>query len=178
MLRYVPEIGKYLNDYEYKRYLLRSKSTGGLYLYHATNADYVDSIIHSGLSATPTSHNWDSDNMLMNKGVYLALDAKSSIRYGKESSIPNNKIVLFRIPYTSLDDECFEYDWNNRCEYRKDINSCLYTKDIPAGYLELVADYRSEPRQNINSFEGTKLYDILLDTFEYEVETNLEDGED
>ena len=177
MLHYIPEVGRYLNDYEYKKYLLKSKSTTGLYLYHVTNEDYVDSIIHSGLSSKPTSHNWGND-MLMSTGIYLALDAKTAIRYGKESSIPNNKLVLFRIPYGSLDENCFEYDWNNRCEYRKDINSCLYTKDIPAGNLELVADYKSEPRQNLNSFEGTNLYDILLDTFEYEVETNLEDGED
>lgn len=154
-----------------------------LYLYHATYSIYLDSILSKGLIIHPDNRNWQG--MIMDDGIYLALDAEAALNYAETSDFLDKynedddiDIVLLKIPYTSLDENEFAYDWNNRCEYHTDINSCIYYKKIPANIIQIVNNPNSEPYQTIDSFEGTYLYDVLLDTFDYEVETNMENGED
>lgn len=154
-----------------------------LYLYHATYSIYLDSILAKGLLAHPTKTNWAG--MAMFDGVYLALDAEAALAYAETSDFLDEydgdediEVVLLKIPLSVLDETAFKYDWNNICEYREEINSCIYGKNIPARNIEYVANPDSEPYQTIDSFEGTYLYEVLLDTFDYEVETNMENGED
>jgi hypothetical protein len=154
-----------------------------LYLYHATYSIYLDSILAKGLLARPSSTNWKG--MAMFDGVYLALDSEAAISYAETSDFLDEydgaediEVVLLKIPLSALDETKFQYDWNNLCEYHTDINSCIYNKNIPASVISVVNNPGGEPYQDIDSFEGTYLYEVLLDTFDYEVETNMENGED
>lgn len=144
-----------------------------LYLYHATYSIYLDSIMSKGLLAHPNSTNWQGMDML--DGVYLALDSEAAISYAETSDFLDEydgdediDIILLKIPYTALDESAFSYDYNNQCEYYTDINSCIYEKNIPANNIQIVSNPNSEPYQDIDSFEGTYLYEVLMDTFDYE----------
>jgi hypothetical protein len=135
-----------------------------------------------GLLAHPNSTNWQGMDML--DGVYLALDSEAAISYAETSDFFDEydgdddiDIILLKIPYTALDETAFIYDWNNKCGYYTDINSCVYRKNIPASNIQIVSNPDSEPYQDIDSFEGTYLYEVLLDTFDYEVEPDMEDPE-
>lgn len=154
-----------------------------LYLYHATYSIYLDSIMSKGLLAAPGSHNWQDQGIIAG-GVYLALNAEVALDYAETSEFFDEydgdddiDIILLKIPYTALDETAFSYDWNNQCEYYADINSCVYEKNIPARNIQIVDNPDSEPYQDIDSFEDTYLYDVLLDTFDHEVDPDMEDPE-
>lgn len=151
------------------------ESTNNLYLYHATDKENLESIMEKGLLKNPPKHNWEG--MYTDDGVFLALDADAAESYAENSDAEPEEIVLIRIKLSDIDQDYIDYDWNNRCEYVDDINSCVYSKDIPARYLEVV-DADNQPYQTINSFKDTDMYERILTTFEEEVETNMEDYEE
>ncbi len=66
------------------------------------------------------------------------------------------------------------YDWNNRCEYSDEINSVAYEENIPASAINIVEDVDNEPYQDLSNFRKTQMYNIIMDTFDSEVETNKE----
>ena len=135
-----------------------------LYLYHATDRKNLESIKQNGLLVNPPEHAFKEEiGIAALKGkIFLALDAD---------------IVVLKVDIDSLNQNNFEYDWNNRCEYYKDINSCVYKADIPGSLLQ-ECNPANEPFQNIHTFKGTDMYEIVMCTFEEECETNLEDPED
>jgi len=146
-----------------------------LYLYHATDRANLSSILKHGLLINPPSHAYASfgESCLYDR-VFLAFNAESAYCYAECSDNEPEDIVVLKISYTSLNSECFGYDWNNRCEYLKEINSCVYRKDIPARFIE-ICEPCNEPDYDLDRFEGTELYDIITDIFYYEVETNKEE---
>ena len=148
------------------------ESSSNLYLYHATALENKDSILSDGLLINPKKHNWD--NMYCDGKIFLALNAECAEDYVYSAEDAPDDIVMFKVPLQALNPAYIGYDWNNRCEYHTDINSIVYNADIPAGKLQVVTSIGSEPDQDIDSFEGTDLYDIVLDTFNTECETNLE----
>ena len=62
--------------------------------------------------------------------------------------------------------------WNNRCEYQKDIVSCAYTLNITANAISVAST--SDEDFVICDYKGTNMYEIIMSTFDAEVETNLE----
>lgn len=142
-----------------------------MYLYHATDRKNLESILQNGLLINPPSHNWES--MYCDNQIFLALDASVAEDYADTADNPPEETVILKVNLDSLNPHCFDYDWNNRCEYRRDINSCVYKKNIPGNLLQ-ECHSSSEPFQEFDDFEGTELYNILFDTFWEECETNLE----
>ena len=168
-----------LNTYRLVELILKSKDVraviegvSNLYLYHATALENKDSILKDGLLINPGRHNWD--DMYCNGMIFLALNAECAEDYVYSAENAPDDIVMFKVPLSALDPSNIDYDWNNRCEYHTDINSIVYRADIPAGKLQLVNSIDSEPDQDIDDFEGTDLYEIVLDVFDNECETNLE----
>lgn len=142
-----------------------------MYLYHATDRKNLDSILEKGLLIHPPEHNWN--DMYCDGKIFLAFDASVAEDYTKSIDNPPDNIVILKIKLDSLKSKCFGYDWNNRCEYTEDINSCVYKTDIPASLIQ-VCNNSDEPEQTIFDFKYTDLYDTLLTVFDEEVETNLE----
>ena len=142
-----------------------------LYLYHATDRKNLESIKQNGLLVNPPDHNWK--DMYCNGKIFLALSAEVADDYANSSDNPPENIVILKVKLDALNDNCFDYDWNNRCEYRQDINSCIYKSDIPGDLLQ-ECNPANEPYQEFDDFERTELYNILYDVFWEEVETNLE----
>lgn len=145
-----------------------------LFLYHATDAKHLDSILSQGLLTHPPEHNWKgmTDNLWDNV-IFLALDASTAIDYVENQDDEPDNIVLLKISLDSLDSSYIGYDWNNRCEYHTDINSVVYQQDIPSEKL-ILCKLEDEPEQDIEDFKRTNLYEIILSTFDDEVETNKE----
>ena len=142
-----------------------------LYLYHATDRKNLDSIMQNGLLVNPPSHNWEG--MYCDNQLFLALNYDAALAYAESADNPPEDIVVLKVKLDVLNDSSIAYDWNNRCEYTKDINSIAYRADISGNCLQ-IASASSEPDQTINSFKGTDLYDTILNTFDNEVETNME----
>lgn len=141
-----------------------------MYLYHATNRKNLESILEKGLLINPPEHNWN--DMYCENQIFLAFDASVAEEYARTSENAPSEIVVLKVKLDSLSSN-FRYDWNNRCEYTKDINSCVYKSDIPPECLQ-ICNPANEPSQTIHDFEGTDLYEIILTVFDEEVETNLE----
>ncbi len=143
-----------------------------LYLYHATYKSNLNSILKNGLSLTPPVHNWTQMNC-ENK-IFLAFNPYNAIAYAAQGNPEKkNEIIVLKVKYSELNDDAFLYDWNNRCEYYSDIDSCVYEDDIAAELLE-ICKVEDEDNQDFMSFKRTNLYNTILDTFDYEVETNKE----
>ena len=147
-----------------------------LYLYHATGKKYLQSILSKGLLINPPEHAYEKDigiEALKDK-IFLALNAEAAVDYAETSyAFDNDDIIVFKIKLNSLNAQYFKYDWNNRCEYTNDINSCVYEQDIPATLLS-ICEPNKEPEQNIDNFYGTDLYEHILAVFDEEVMTNKE----
>ena len=124
-----------------------------LYLYHATDKKNLKSIMKNGLLVNPPTHNW--------KGIYC----------------DDIDIVVLKVHLNDLNADNIYYDWNNRCEYMNEINSCAYTLDIPSSNLQ-ICNPKDEPSQSIYDFEGSYLFDIISYTFDVKVETNLKNQEE
>lgn len=142
-----------------------------LYLYHATDANNVQSIMDNGLVINPPHHNWP--DMYCDDKIFLAFDAAVAAEYAHNSVNSPKQIVIFKVRLDSLHEDSIGYDWNNRCEYTKDINSCTYSLDIPANLLT-ICQVTSEPTQTIYTFANTDMYERILAVFDEEVETNME----
>lgn len=143
----------------------------GLYLYHATDRKNLAAIKENGLLIHPPNHNWEQINCA--NRIFLALSASAAEEYVKDADTPPENLVMLKIDLDMLNMSSIKYDWNNRCEYVKDINSCVCCSDIPGNLLQ-ECNISTEPSQSIYDFYGTELYDILYDTFWDECETNLE----
>lgn len=145
-----------------------------MFLYHATDIKNLDSILSGGLLINPPHHNWKgmTDN-LWDRMIFLALDAESAVSYVENQDTEPEEIIVLKIGLDSLNPLHIGYDWNNRCEYKRDINSVVYAKDIPPQEIQ-VCDPKNEPIQDIENFKRTPLYEIVLSVFDEEVETNKE----
>ena len=143
-----------------------------LYLYHATGIENLNSIKEKGLLVNPPKHAYEEDFPIdqLDGRIFLSFDSEAAFSYA-EVSEAFDEVVVLKIPLDHLDQDAFAYDWNNKCEYTKDINSCIYTKNIPADIIKKAGD---EPFQDIFTFEGTDLYDDILETFIYECATRVE----
>ena len=146
-----------------------------LYLYHATDRKNLESILKNGLLINPPDRNFD--NMYVEDQLFLAFSCDAALEYLQELDNPPKDIIYLKIKLDSLHSSCISYDWNNRCEYYKDINSIAYEADIPGNCISTCSP-SSEPSQDIWDFKRTDLFDIVMDTFDYEVETNLEHEDD
>lgn len=139
-----------------------------LYLYHATYQSNLDSIMSQGLLARPTQCNWGG----FGGDLCLALDAGVAMAYAENSNYyednSDDEIVLFRVPYDKLDSNALTYDERVEAYVPEEIDSCSYACNIPACDLELVSNPNAEPFQDIYSFEGTKLYDVLMGYYGFE----------
>lgn len=150
-----------------------------LYLYHATDRKNLESIKKNGLLINPPEHAFAEEigvEALKNK-IFLALNADAAEAYAECADEYPDDIVVLKVKLDSLNDNNFDYDWNNRCEYRNDINSCVYKADIPGNLLQ-ECNPANEPDQQFDDFERTELYNILFDIFWEECETNLEREDD
>ena len=161
-----------------------------LYLYHATDKKNLKSIMKNGLLVNPPTHNWKGiycDNM-----IFLAFDAYVAEDYAMSSDNTQDDIdiVVLKVHLNDLNADNIYYDWNNRCEYMNEINSCAYTLDIPSSNLQIcnpkdepsqslqICNPKDEPSQSIYDFEGSYLFDIISYTFDVKVETNLKNQEE
>ena len=141
-----------------------------MYLYHATDKKNLGSIMESGLLTNPPHHNWEG--MHCEGKVFLAFDATVAEDYAMSSKNPPEDVVILKIPMDTLIEDQIGYDWNNRCEYASDINSCTYSLDIPPEWILLASE--NEPVQTLEDFKKTGLYERVIRVFEEEVESNLE----
>lgn len=146
-----------------------------LYLYHATDRKNLESILKYGLLINPPEHAYAEEigtEALCGK-IFLAFDSDVAESYAEEADECPEDIVILKVKVDCLNQNNFRYDWNNRCEYYEDINSCVYTADIPGSLLQ-ECNSTNEPFQNIHTFKGTDMYEIIMNTFDEECETNLE----
>ena len=111
--------------------------------------------------------------------IFLAFDAYVAEDYASSSDNAQDDIdiVVLKVRLNDLNANNIYYDWNNRCEYMDEINSCTYTLDIPSSNLQ-ICNPEDEPSQSIYDFEGSYLFDIISYTFDVKVETNLENQEE
>ena len=144
-----------------------------MYLYHATSKKYLDNTLREGLVLNPPHHNF-SDMYCENK-IYLAFSTDAAREYFKFSGNKSSDCVVLRVDFDKLSQNSFEYDWNNRCEYERDIDSVVYLKDIPP---ECITIFHGEDSQCLDDFKDTKMYWTIIDTFYEEVETNLEESDE
>ena len=144
-----------------------------LYLYHATDRKNLQSILDQGLLINPSQHAYTSFGESVNGKIFLAFSAEVAESYAEGADEEIEDIVVLKIKFSSLNENNFGYDWNNRCEYYKDINSCVYYSDIPGNCIQ-ECKASNEPFQNIHTFKGTDMYEIIMNTFDEECETNLE----
>lgn len=140
-----------------------------MYLYHATNKKYLNNILTGGLILNPPHHNFQ--DMWCDGKIYLAFSSEVAREYFKMAGGRSSDCVVLRINFDKLSPHSFEYDWNNRCEYTSDIDSVAYTKEIPS---ECISIFNGVDNSCLEDFEDTDMYWIILDTFDEEVETNLE----
>lgn len=149
-----------------------------LYLYHATDRKNLDSIKEHGLLIHPPSHAYASfgEDCLNNK-IFLAFDTDAAEAYAECSDDEPEDIVILKIKLDALNYHNFDYDWNNRCEYRREINSCVYKANIPPELIEVCTNTSNEPFQDLFTFERTELFYIIDCIFYEECATNLEDEE-
>lgn len=148
-----------------------------LYLYHATDAANVQSIMKHGLLIDPPQHNWEgmTDNYY-EKVIFLAFSPSAAEAYVECQDDPPEDITILKIKLDVLNSSAVGYDWNNRCEYSSDINSVVYKQDISAS--SLIKSSISDEEFEFDDYKGTELYDIIYDIFWEECETNLEREED
>lgn len=151
---------------------------GCLYLYHATGRKNLESIKENGLLINPPSHAYEDEIGLESlKGkIFLALNVDAAEAYA-ETSEAFDDIVILKVDLDCLNEQNISYDWNNRCEYYTDINSCVYYADIPGECLQ-ECNSSNEPDQNIWTFKGTDMFEIIMNIFDEECATNLENEED
>lgn len=142
-----------------------------MYLYHATDKANMKSILTKGLLKNCKS-NWS--NMYCADKIYLAFNPSVAEDYVFGADNPPEEIVIFKIDFSKLNQSMFQYDWNNRCEYERDINSVAYLQDIEPSAIVGVCDI-DDSSNELKNFKHTLMYDIILDTFYEECETNLED---
>lgn len=145
-----------------------------MFLYHATDSRNIPSILKKGLLTHPPKHNWDrmTDNAEV---IYLAFNAETAMSYAENQDEMPAAITVLKINVDALEPYEFGYDWQNRCEYMRDINSCVYEKDIPPEAISLCSTKDIIlSMQELEDFKGTPLYNIITDTFDEECETNKE----
>ena len=137
-----------------------------LYLYHATDKKYLNSIMKNGLIINPPFHNWKDMNC--SGKIFLAFDARSAVDYlvCSDNILPFDDIVLFKINIKDLYPNNIGYDWNVHCENILDIDSCIYTNTIPPKYLHVCKNLKKEPFRDLDDFKNTFIYDIIVDTFD------------
>ena len=143
-----------------------------MYLYHATDRKNIESILSKGLLINPPKHNWS--NMFCEGKIFLAFDCEDAKNYLMMSDNAPKDIVILKIKLDRLQSNKFDYDWNNKCEYDTDINSCVYKADIPNTCIEVCNNINDEPEQTVFDFKYTDLYDRIMNVFDEEVESNLE----
>ncbi len=147
-------------------------------LYHATTKDKLSSIMKKGIVRGCPS-NFEGMDML--DAVYLALNPNAAIAYAECADTYNNEeIVVICVNVDALNFDEIRYDWNNRCEYEREINSIAYHADIPADLLRVLSKEEIEetPEYRLSDFEDSSkeydIYNIIADIFDEEVETNKE----
>ena len=141
-----------------------------LYLYHATDRQNLNSIMQNGLLINPPKHAFKEEigiEALKGK-IFLALDADVAESYAECADEYPEDIVVLKVDIDTLNQNDFEYDWNNRCEYYDNINSCVYKSDIPSKLLKECVP-KNEPYQNIDTFKDTDMYKRIMRTFEAEL---------
>ena len=152
-------------------------------LYHATfGDDRVEKIRKEGLKINQPG-NWNDINT--EDCVFFAFSPSVAIDYAEAAeTYDDSDVVVFSADASDLDLEKVGYDWNNRCEYRNEINSLAYRADVPADVLhEMTAEEIENADELIFSDlecldeDANEIWGNLLDTFEYEVETNMENIE-
>ena len=148
-----------------------------LYLYHATDRKNLESIKQNGLLINPHAFKEEIGVEVLKGKIFLALNADAAEAYAECADECPDDIVVLKVDIDTLNQNNFEYDWNNQCEYYKDINSCVYKADIPGNLLQ-ECNSANEPFQNIYTFKGTDMYEIIMGTFEEECETNLENEDE
>lgn len=139
-----------------------------LYLYHATYESNLDSILTHGLLQWPDHGNWGGQGDLC-----LALDAGVAMSYAENSNYyldagANDGIILLKVAYDKLNPVYLDWDPRVDAFDIDEIDSCVYNANIPADDLEIVTNPNSEPYQDINSFAGTELYNILMTNYGFE----------
>ncbi len=141
-----------------------------LYLYHATDRKNLDSILEHGLLINPPIHNWN--DIYCDGQIFLAFDPNVANDFVLASESQIKDVVVLKISLSSLHEESIGYDWNNRCEYQNHIVSCVYKLNIPANVISIAST--SDEGFNIDDYKNTDMYEIIMNTFDEEVETNLE----
>ena len=144
-----------------------------LYLYQATDRKNLDLILEHGLLINPPKRNWN--DMYCEGQIFLAFDSNVAEDFAMASESQIEDVVVLKIPLFSLHEGSIRYDWNNRCEYQKDIVSCAYKLNIPANVISVAST--SDEGFDIDDYEGTDMYEIIINTFDEEVGTNLESDE-
>lgn len=145
-----------------------------VYLYHATSSKNVESIKEKGLLIGQKKN---FEGMLMWDAIYFAFDAEVARDYAENADTYDGEdVCIFKVPLSALIPEKIGYDWNNLCEYHDDINSIAYFDNIKPEDLILLSYEESleEDPQIITDFKGTDLYEIVMDIFDNEVESNKE----
>lgn len=141
-----------------------------LYLYHATSLSNYESIMKNGLLVNPPIHNWN--DMYCEGQIFLAFDPNVANDFVLASESQIKDVVILKIPLSFLHEESIRYDWNNRCEYKDDIISCVYKLNIPKNIISIVST--SDEGFSIDDYKNTDMYEIIMNIFDEEVETNLE----
>lgn len=146
-------------------------------LYHAAYKGDVESILKNGLLTRPPVHNWEG--MYTDGQIFFAFSPECAVDYvlfserAEENEWSEDDIVLFQINPGDLDQSKFHYDWNVRCEHLWEVNSVAYSRDVPPELLK-IASIKESPEFVLDDFKGLCMYDIIYDTFDEEVESNMD----
>ncbi|MCR5201891.1 MAG: hypothetical protein K6D02_02180 [Lachnospiraceae bacterium] len=150
-----------------------------LYLYHATDKNNLESIKQNGLLINPPKHSYEKEigvEILEGK-IFLALESYAAEAYAECADECPENVVVLKVDLEALNQNDFDFDYNNRCEYDKYINSCVYKSDIPGNLLQ-ECDPAKEPFQDIYTFKGTNMYETIMRIYDKMCETgswNLEE---
>lgn len=111
-------------------------------LYHATYVAYKESIISEGLKTGKTS-NWNGMDCC--GVIYLADDVDVAGSFAEcadlvDDDVLDSGVCVFEVNVKSLDRSLFNEDPNILFEDDDEVNSFIYTEDIPPSALKLVVE--------------------------------------
>ena len=146
-------------------------------LYHATFKENEASILEKGLERF---HDQNFEGMSMNDCIYFAFDIDAAVSFLESAdTYDGQEIVVFEIDSRDLDIKSISYDWNNRCEYEKDIISIAYEDDVSPEHLHLMSKEEMEQAEPCEFSDlkhlddsSAEIWEKIGTIFDEEVETN------
>ena len=134
-----------------------------LYLYYAIRKNELDSVLSKGLE--PENILPDINNDLF-EYIELCLNAKKEKEcFARNHDLNSEEVVVLKVNLNNLKQTSFDGDYL-ACQLKKrEIVSCSYYSKISPKFL-IECDVNKEPKQILDDFKGTFLYEKLLEFYQ------------